>query len=175
MKTDELHNLLLKRKTFFCYSGPLTEKILTAISVAVRLEIVENAGDERTEKKVFGNFVEQAQNIIRYSSEKTTQDDQTSGVGTVALSMSDNSVLVEAVNAVDENQKDTLTRNLEALRKMDSAELKSAYRNRLKDGPPEGSKGAGLGFIEIARKSDMWDFEFVKEHGKILFIFKVWS
>ena len=57
MKTDELHNLLLKRKTFFCYSGPLTEKILTAISVAVRLEIVENAGDERTEKKVFGNFV----------------------------------------------------------------------------------------------------------------------
>ena len=175
MKTDELHNLLLKRKTFFCYSGPLTEKILTAISVAVRLEIGENAGDERTEKKVFGNFVEQAQNIIRYSSEKTTQDDQTSGVGTVALSMSDNSVLVEAVNAVDENQKDTLTRNLEALRKMDSAELKSAYRNRLKDGPPEGSKGAGLGFIEIARKSDMWDFEFVKEHGKILFIFKVWS
>ena len=85
--------------------------------------------------------------------------------------MSDNSVLVEAVNAVDENQKDTLTRNLEALRKMDSAELKSAYRNRLKDGPPEGSKGAGLGFIEIARKSDMWDFEFVKEHGKILFFY----
>ena len=175
MKTDELHNLLLKRKTFFCYSGPLTEKILTAISVAVRLEIGENAGDERTEKKVFGNFVEQAQNIIRYSSEKTTQDDQTSGVGTVALSMADNSVLVEAVNAVYENQKDTLTRNLEALRKMDSAELKSAYRSRLKDGPPEGSKGAGLGFIDIARKSTRWDFEFVEEQGKILFIFKVWN
>ena len=65
MNTDELHNILLKRKTFFCYSGPLTEKILTAISVAVRLEIGENAGNERAEKKVFGNFVEQAQNIIK--------------------------------------------------------------------------------------------------------------
>ena len=175
MNTDELHNILLKRKTFFCYSGPLTEKILTAISVAVRLEIGENAGNERAEKIVFGNFVEQAQNIIRYSSEKTIQEDETSGVGTVALSLSDNKVLVEAVNAVDEKQMNTLTRDLTELKKMDSAELKSAYRNRLKDGPPEGSKGAGLGFMEIARKSDMWDFEFVKEHGKILFIFKVWS
>ena len=51
--------------------------------------------------------------------------------------------------------------------------LRKAYKKRLREGPPEGSKGAGLGFIEMARKGDKFEFEFSKSN-ELLFIFKVW-
>ena len=80
---------------------------------------------------------------------------------------------MEAINPMDREKMETLKAKLEELQGMDSKELRKAYKQRLKDGPPDGSKGAGLGFIEIARKATKFDFEFMKDPEN-LFVFKVW-
>ena len=125
--------------------------------------------DSEITKRVFGIFVEQAQNVIRYSKERIA----TGGTGTVAISRAEDGFLVEAINPMDEQNVVDLRQNLAELKVMDSKELRRAYKQRLRDGPPEGSKGAGLGFIEMARKADRFEFDFVGS-TELLFVFKVW-
>ena len=66
-----LHTFMQDRKTLFCYSGPLTEDLLTTISNPVRHQLSDKETEETVSKRVFGVFIEQAQNIIRYSTQKT--------------------------------------------------------------------------------------------------------
>jgi len=169
MNSVEFHKTLLNRGTFFCYSGPLSEEVLTAISSIVREQVIDLDNNDDITTRVFGIFVEQAQNIIRYSQNRLGEG----GLGTVAIGTSDEGFIVEAINPMNSENIDSLRNKLNELQKMDQKELRKAYKQRLKDGPPQGSKGAGLGFIDIARKSSKFEYEFL-ENQDCLFIFKVW-
>ena len=114
--------------------------------------------------------MEQAQNIIRYSLDRLDK----SGVGSVSISHTSHGFLIEAVNEVDGNSRKRLEEILTQLKHMDAAELKVAYKQRLKQGPPEGSVGAGLGFIEVARRSSRFDFVFEERNDQTLFIYRGW-
>ena len=61
--TLELHKFMQARKTLFCYSGPLSEDLLTSISNPVRHQLSETDSTDGVAKKVFGVFIEQAQNL----------------------------------------------------------------------------------------------------------------
>ena len=65
--TVQLHTFMQDRRTLFCYSGPLTEDLLTTISNPVRHQLSDKETQEIVATRVFGVFIEQAQNIIRYS------------------------------------------------------------------------------------------------------------
>jgi anti-sigma regulatory factor (Ser/Thr protein kinase) len=154
--TIQLHELMLSRGTFFCYAGPLSEDVLTSLSGVVKEQLTETDSTSPITNKVFSIFVEQAQNIIRYSGDRMDK----SGVGSVSISASDDGFLIEAVNEIKDGSQERLEGILTDLKNMDAAELKAAYKQRLKSGPPEGSVGAGLGFIEVARRSARLDFCF---------------
>ena len=169
MDSHDFHKLLLSRGTFFCYSGLLSEEVLTAISSIVREQVTDIDNNENLTTRVFGIFVEQAQNIIRYSEERLALG----GIGTVAIGHSNDGFIVEAINPMNAENVERLKENLKDLQQMDSKDLRKAYKQRLREGPPEGSKGAGLGFIEIARKSSKFEFDFV-ECPDVLFVLKAW-
>ena len=169
MQSQDFHKLLEQRRTFFCYSGLLSEDVLSTFSGIVREQMSEMEDDTEITKRVFGIFVEQAQNVIRYSKDRIAEG----GTGTVAISRAEDGFLIEAINPMDHENAEGLQKNLDELKAMDSKELRKAYKQRLREGPPEGSKGAGLGFIEMARKADRFEFDFVGS-TELLFVFKVW-
>ena len=169
MQSQDFHKLLEQRRTFFCYSGLLSEDVLSTFSSIVREQMSEMEDDTEITKRVFGIFVEQAQNVIRYSKDRIAEG----GTGTVAISRAEDGFLIEAINPMDHENAEGLQKNLDELKAMDSKELRKAYKQRLREGPPEGSKGAGLGFIEMARKADRFEFDFVGS-TELLFVFKVW-
>ena len=169
MQSQDFHKLLEQRRTFFCYSGLLSEDVLSTFSGIVREQMSEMEDDAEITKRVFGIFVEQAQNLIRYSKDRIAEG----GTGTVAISRAEDGFLIEAINPMDHENAEGLQKNLNELKAMDSKELRKAYKQRLREGPPEGSKGAGLGFIEMARKADRFEFDFVGS-TELLFVFKVW-
>ena len=169
MQSQDFHKLLEQRRTFFCYSGLLSEDVLSTFSGIVREQMSEMEDDAEITKRVFGIFVEQAQNVIRYSKDRIAEG----GTGTVAISRAEDGFLIEAINPMDHENAEGLQKNLDELKAMDNKELRKAYKQRLREGPPEGSKGAGLGFIEMARKADRFEFDFVGS-TELLFVFKVW-
>jgi hypothetical protein len=170
--TVELHSFMQDRRTLFCYSGPLTEDLLTTISNPVKHQLSDKETEEVVAKRVFGVFIEQAQNIIRYSYKKT----KTTGdsIGTIAISVADEGFLIEAVNVVDPQKKDVLEASLVEISMKDQKELRELYKQRLREGPPEDSAGAGLGFIEMARRVKKFEFDFVESDHGALFVYRGW-
>jgi len=170
--TVALHTFMQGRRTLFCYSGHLTEDLLTTISNPVRHQLSDKETEEAVAKRVFGVFIEQAQNIIRYSYQKT----QVTGdsIGTVAISIAEDGFLIEAVNIVDPEKKDGLEASLIELTVKDQKELRSLYKQTLRDGPPEDSSGAGLGFIEMARRVKKFEFDFIESENGALFVYRAW-
>ncbi|MAD93620.1 MAG: SiaB family protein kinase [Pseudomonadales bacterium] len=169
-ETLELHKFMQARRTLFCYSGPLSEDLLTQISNPVRQQLSESDSDEGVAKRVFGVFVEQAQNIIRYANLRADTGD---GVGTIAISITeDDGFLIEAVNAIDSDKRTALESTLLELSMKDAKELRKMYKDRLRSGPPEGSKGAGLGFIEMARRVQRFEFEIADTENGPVFVYR---
>ena len=97
-ETVALHSYMQDRQTLFCYSGPMNEELLTTMSNPVKHQISDKETQEALSRRVFGVFIEQAQNIIRYSHHKTKSSGDS--IGTIAISVIEDGFLIEAVNVI---------------------------------------------------------------------------
>jgi hypothetical protein len=111
---------------------------------------------------VFAVFVEQMQNIIRYSAEKVSPllppaSDAKALMeiryGILTIGKEGTDYVVCAGNLIERADVARLRARLEKLRGMSKDELKALYKEQLRAEPEAGSKGAGLGFMEIARRA----------------------
>src|SRR4051794_17615549 len=66
----ELRAALRGAGIIFAYSGYVTESVLTGVGEALKKKLTIDDLDTKTLRNVFAIFVEQMQNIIRYSAEK---------------------------------------------------------------------------------------------------------
>jgi hypothetical protein len=165
-----LRGLLRQRKIMFCYSGYVNERVLGGVGEALKQKMVIEEADTKTLRSVFAVFVEQMQNMIRYSAEKepdfaaTGQGEPPLEIryGVIAIGQSDDGFCVEAGNLIMKEDVARLRARLEEIRAADRAGLKALYKEKLKGPQDEASKGAGVGFIEIARRaSKPIEFEFM--------------
>ena len=53
-----------------CYSGYLSEEVLAGLSSMLRSTVAADNQDENMRKRVFSVFIEQAQNVMRYSADQ---------------------------------------------------------------------------------------------------------
>ena len=138
----------------FCYSGYVTEATLVGIGDAIKKKMILDETDVRTARVVFSVFVEQVQNMIRYSAEKESRENNEEiRSGIMVVGQEPQGFYVSCGNKVKASNVPRLEKILTQIREMDQKELKKAWKQGLRNGPPEGSKGAGIGFIDIARKA----------------------
>ena len=159
----------------FAYSGYVTEQVLTGVGEAIKQKMTIEDADRKTMRSVFAIFVEQMQNIIRYSAEKIPPEAGPNAAlelryGVLTVGQEEAGYIVHAGNLIQRGDAGRLRTKLAALQAMSKDELKAAYKAQLKAGPDEHSKGAGIGFIEIARRaSEPIDFDFADVDGDYAF------
>ena len=78
-----LRSILQKEGIIFAYSGYLTEAVLSGVGEAVKHKLALEDTDTKTQRSVFAVFVEQVQNMIRYSAEKIPSSEMRYGVLTI--------------------------------------------------------------------------------------------
>lgn len=153
-----------ERGIVFSFSGYLSEGILYSLGDALRHKMALEDTDLTTIKKVFSVFVEQAQNIIRYSAEKVTAADGRNielSSGMVTIGTEGGRFFIVCANTILEEDVARLRTRLETLRNMGKDEIKAYYKNQLREAPEEDSRGATIGLIEIARRaSEPLEFDF---------------
>ncbi len=177
MLADELallRNHMQRDGIMFCFSGYMTEEILTGIGSALRKKLEIEDTDRNTSKSLFSIFVELVQNVIRYSAEGDTLtkmvEDETEiydlRYGVLTVGRNDGKYFVSCGNLIRPDDATRLSGGLAHIKSLDKDGLKSLYKETLRAGPPEGSKGAGVGFVEIARRASHgfeYDFKPVDE------------
>nr|CRH05980.1 conserved protein of unknown function [Candidatus Magnetococcus massalia] len=151
----------------------MTEAILSGIGQAIKQKLALEDIDGKTVKSVFSVFVEQMQNVIRYSAEQEPEADEKTSVlsyGLLTVGRVDDNYFVTCGNKVRLEDQPRLQEQLSLIQQMDPAGLKALYKQILKGEVPEGSKGAGVGFVDIARKaSKPINFDFMKIDEKHVF------
>jgi hypothetical protein len=148
-------------------AGYLSEGILYSLGEALRQKMVIEDADVGTIKKVFSVFVEQAQNIIRYSADKLQPETAPGGrsvalsSGMIAIGTERGRFFIVCANTMRVADMPKLKSRLDHLRAMDPGAIKAYYKEQLREPPDEDSKGATIGLIEIARRaSEPIEFDF---------------
>jgi hypothetical protein len=154
----EIRSILRKQAINFAYSGYVTETVLGGVGDAIRQKLALEDADTKTLRSVFAVFVEAMQNMIRYSAEKTSSSSAESPFGEMrygilTIGREGNDYVVHAGNLVAQSEVARLRAMLSKIRDMNKEELRARYKERLRTGPEEGSKGAGLGLMEIGRRT----------------------
>lgn len=151
------------------FSGFVSEGILFSLGEALKQKMTLDETDMNTAKKVFSVFVEQVQNVIRYSSERLDGDSERKvelGSGTITVGRDENKFFIVCSNTVDAVDVVVLGERLKFLQVLDKDELKAYYKEKLREEPEAQSKGATIGLIEIARRASEpieFDFEPIDE------------
>jgi len=175
-KLFDFRAVLQQEGIIFAYSGYVTEPVLQGVGEALKQKLVIQDADTKTIRSVFAIFVEQMQNMIRYSAEKIPPQMEIEarielryGVLTIGQEESGHYV-VRAGNLVLRSDVERMRRRLSEISEMNKEQLKVAYKEHLKGEPDEFSKGAGIGFIEIARRaSKPIRFDFIDVDGEHAF------
>ncbi len=157
---ENLYNFkteLNQRGIFFCFSGPISQELLVEIGDTLKNKMRLEDTSSSTVFNVFAMFVEQVQNIIHYSAEKIPLNEPEKAElssGIVVVGYENEHYYVLCGNMIECKTVDRLREKLTALQNMSKDELKRYYKEqRKKKVPEEDSRGAGLGFIELARKA----------------------
>lgn len=146
---------LTEQGVIFSFSGYLSEDMLATLGAALKKRMALAETDSNVAKRVFSVFVEQVQNIIRYSSDKVTAaaPPVEMSAGMVSVGADSGRFFVICGNAVEAHKVDTLRSRLDFLAGLDRDELRAYYREKLREPPEDDSLGASIGLIEIARRS----------------------
>lgn len=147
---------LNREGVFFEFSGPISQPLLAEMGDVLKHKMKLELASTTTILKVFSMVVEQAQNIIHYSAEKLSQSQDAShelGSGMIVVGQEGKGYFVICGNLVANADVDHLKQKLKVVQTMSTDELKSYYKQKRRAEPDQKSKGAGLGFIEMARKA----------------------
>ena len=175
--TNELFALkgqLDQHDIFFCFKGPFSQGLMTEMGGLLQQKMSLENVKKMAIMRVFGVVVENAQNIQRYSAERIlnhlfADGEQELSVGIIAVGQEDGHFFVLSGNTVETHQVKPLRQRLDRLQTMSPEALKELYLHQRRQEPAPGSKGAGLGLIDMARKSSRpltYEFETIDaEHA----------
>lgn len=135
------------------FKGAISQNTLIRIGGLLDLNQDETIEDH-SKKRLFSVLVEMAQNILHYSQERELNSGSHVGTGTVLVQETTSTYEVECSNLVNERQKQFLENHCAMINKLNPEQLREYYLKQRHNGTPHpDSKGAGLGLVEIARKS----------------------
>jgi hypothetical protein len=147
-------DLARRRNVLFYHKGYFSNHIVAAMGEVVKLQLAVAGVDGPTRRKLFSSFVELSQNIVHYSSNALPIGDDADGAireGAVCITKEGERHVMLCVNPIDTAEVENLRGKLEPLRNMSLEEIKQAYKVSLRADTPDDSKGAGLGFLTMAR------------------------
>jgi len=150
----QFHKSMIQNKVMVVYQGEVTHQITKAFSSLA--EEAMNKQDEDSfgvKKKVYHIMIECLQNIFRYSDDPETGDPLDPGMGVFVVERTENEYSVTTGNAVANSKVDDIKALIDNINSLDKKSLSVLYNKTMMEGSITETGGAGLGFIDIARKT----------------------
>ena len=154
----DYHKKLRESRITLVYSGPLWAEGIAGVASTLKKRLEYDDLPLETSQEVFSVFVEQMNNMLMYSAEKTQfeADELHSEApkGTFVLGVQEDHYYIQTGNVMANSSVPLLKEKIDYINTLDKKELRKYYKQkRLENDNPE-SKGAGLGIIEIARRTN---------------------
>lgn len=149
----DFYKSMKKHEISLVYEGEITHQITKAFTSLTESNMAKEEESNTVQKKVFHVMVECLQNISKHADEYGTNDYIFSGRGIFLVAKGADEYSVTTGNTVDNNKIPDLKKLLEQVNSLDKEELTELYKKQIKEGRLSDKGGAGLGFIDIKRKT----------------------
>ena len=135
------------------YEGEITQPIIKAFLSLTETKMMQQEEPGAVQRKVFHVMVECLQNVSKYSESSVEQNYLYAGMGVFIVTRSAKEYCITTGNAVETNKINELKNTLDYINSMDKDALNEMYKKQIKEGQLHEKGGAGLGFIDIKRKT----------------------
>jgi Family of unknown function (DUF6272) len=150
----DLHRTMMSQKLILVYDGDFTQETTKSILSMAERNLDSSGEDSGIKRKVFNVMVESLQNIVKHSSAQGTQAGSLLSTSAIfMISKDDKRYSVMTGNPILKKNIAKLTDNLNGLNAKDKEGLKELYKSIIKNTQISEKGGAGLGFVDMARKS----------------------
>ncbi|MDQ3393074.1 MAG: SiaB family protein kinase [Bacteroidota bacterium] len=147
----DLHKIMLDHKLILVYEGEFTQEITKSV-LAMAERNMDSMGEESNiKRKVFNVMVECLQNIVKHSDELALEDKKSSAI--FMIGKKEDEYIITSGNPVKKEHQQQLTDKLDKINGLDKEGLKALYKDIIKGTELSDKGGAGLGFVDMARKS----------------------
>ncbi len=169
-----LYQDMLTRGFTLIYEGEVNHQITKTFTSMADENMGKVSEDDSVRKKVYHVMVECLQNICKHADDIEKAENAFSGNGIFIVGRDDDSYNIISGNTVDPQKKNELTEKLDYLNSLDKDKLKELYFKKLKEGQISEKGGAGLGLIDMIKKTgNKLEYHFdALEDGNFFFILK---
>jgi len=142
----EKNNILLS------FKGAINDDLVSAISELVEKKLRITEESPRIRKKVFNILIECLQNLYHHNAE-FNDESNLDGAVVVMIAKNIEGYSIVTGNLIDDIKVDSFKAKLEEINALNKQGLKELYKTVLTEGKFSEMGGAGLGLIDIGRKS----------------------
>jgi hypothetical protein len=150
----DFYRRMKSNKISFAYEGEISHEITKAFSSLAESHIAIDNESSTLQKKVFHVMVESLQNISKHSNERKDLSSIIDGQGIFLISKTSNEYNITTGNVVNKEDISKLEETINAINTGNKKILNEKYKERIKVGKLSERGGAGLGFIDIVRKTN---------------------
>jgi len=135
------------------YEGEVTHQITKAFTALTEESMAKDAEPNGLQMKVFHIIVESLQNISKHAQNLQNARQDLKGIGTFLIAKSATDYFIIAGNLIHNTDRQEILELIEKINSLDKQGLKALHKQQMREGRLSEKGGAGLGFIDIARKS----------------------
>jgi len=142
------------------YKGPLNHETMKFFTRMAEEKISKRCNNASVKRKVFHVMVEMIQNITKHSAD---YDDEGSGNGIFVIGERKEYYYIITANVVKSSIVRDLEDTIEKLNQLDKSSLNDLHKYQIKTGELSEKGGAGLGLIDIIRKTgEKYAYQFMR-------------
>ena len=156
------------------YKGEMNHNITKLFTSMAEMKISNSEKDKSLRMKVFHVMVECLQNISKHSDDYDDKETKI-GNGLFIVGEKSSSYYVITGNIIKNNRVEALKKHIEKLNKMEKEDLNDLHKKQMREGVLTNRGGAGLGLIDIVRKTgEKLRYDFTNVNGEFhYFLLKV--
>jgi hypothetical protein len=155
--TKRIRDKMMQERLLFAYRGVVTNDNSIPLLMLLEKEMENSEFGYVGRKRLFMFVLESLQNVSRHSDKYTH-----AGMSLVVYSKVENGYTVTTGNVLPATSVNDLKSKLVEINSLNAEEIKSVYRQMLSSSEFSNKGGAGLGLLEMAKKTgNKLDFDFV--------------
>ena len=165
----DLHRTMMSQNLILVYQGDFTQESTKSILSMAERNLDSSGEESSIKRKVFNVMVEALQNIVKHSDELV--DGQIRSHAAIFLiGKESNRYCIMTGNPIRKENVSKLKDALDRINSLDKDGLKDLYKEIIKNTTISDKGGAGLGFVDMARKSgEKLEFEFPEMNTEYCF------
>lgn len=160
----QIHKTMTEQSLILVYEGEFTQEITKSV-LSMAEKNLDSLGEEQNiKRKVFNVMVECLQNICKHADTMKNEDERKA---IFMIGKENDSYMITSGNYIVNENIEGLKEKLNQINSLDKDGLKVLYKDLITKGELSEKGGAGLGFVDIARKSGKkleYDFEKINDN-----------